>query len=36
MRIYYEDVDNKLEECGETWLIPSNSSVNEEGEGSVA
>lgn len=22
MSIYYEDMDNKLEECGETWLIP--------------
>lgn len=38
MCIYYEGMDDKLEECGKTQLIPSNylaNEANEEGEGSV-
>lgn len=32
---YYEGTDNKLKECGKTWLIPGNSLANEEREDSV-
>lgn len=36
MYIYYEGMDNKLEECVKAQLIPSNSLANEEGVEAVA
>ena len=36
MHVYYEGIDNKLEECVKAQLIRSNSLANEEGVEAVA
>ena len=36
MHVYYEGMDNRLEECVKAQLIPSSSLANEEGVEAVA